>query len=252
MKIEARVLADQFYRARSQWPFLDEIEARFGLPRCLLYAVGSRETNLRNVRGDGGHGYGVWQLDDRSHVIPPGYLDDVRQQALDAAAHLAANFARYGDWTAACNAYNSGRPQTSTTAGHDYGPDVMDRAAYLESIASPLPPPTPEPDVEDDMQPVAVDPETGDFWVLTGPDGGIDALDAGGQRNKRYYGNLIDHPEYNAGSGKPLGPAIGIAFWPQGQPLEGLPPGGYVIITRAPDGSYHPYHFDASTAKEPV
>ena len=29
-------------------------------------AIASRETNMRNIIGDGGHGYGIMQIDDRS------------------------------------------------------------------------------------------------------------------------------------------------------------------------------------------
>jgi hypothetical protein len=32
----------------------------------LIMAIASRETNMRNVIGDGGHGYGIMQIDDRS------------------------------------------------------------------------------------------------------------------------------------------------------------------------------------------
>ncbi len=30
-------------------------------------AIASRETNMRNIVGDGGHGYGIMQIDDRSY-----------------------------------------------------------------------------------------------------------------------------------------------------------------------------------------
>src|ERR687885_333162 len=45
-----------------------DAEAAHGLPHGLLLAVASRETNCRNVIGDGGHGRGVFQIDDP----PPG------------------------------------------------------------------------------------------------------------------------------------------------------------------------------------
>lgn len=32
----------------------------------LLMAIASRETNIRNIVGDNGHGYGIMQIDDRS------------------------------------------------------------------------------------------------------------------------------------------------------------------------------------------
>jgi hypothetical protein len=37
---------------------------KFTLP--LLMAIASRETNMRSIVGDGGHGYGIMQIDDRS------------------------------------------------------------------------------------------------------------------------------------------------------------------------------------------
>jgi hypothetical protein len=33
--------------------------------RALVEALASRETNMRNITGDGGHGRGMWQADDR-------------------------------------------------------------------------------------------------------------------------------------------------------------------------------------------
>ena len=35
-------------------------------PPEILLAIASRETNMRNIIGDGGHGYGIMQIDDRS------------------------------------------------------------------------------------------------------------------------------------------------------------------------------------------
>ena len=48
---------------------------------------------------------------------------------------LTAGFRRYRDWVKACNYYNSGSPDTHHTTGHDYGPDVMGRQAYLAALA---------------------------------------------------------------------------------------------------------------------
>lgn len=36
-------------------------------PVELLVAIASRETNMRSIVGDGGHGYGLMQIDDRSY-----------------------------------------------------------------------------------------------------------------------------------------------------------------------------------------
>ena len=48
-----------------------EAERRASLPRALLLAVASRETDMNDVVGDGGHGRGLFQIDDRSH---PAFL----------------------------------------------------------------------------------------------------------------------------------------------------------------------------------
>ncbi len=52
MNITTDQLIEQHERARETWPFIDTVEKEHGLPALLLYAVGSRETNLRNIKGD--------------------------------------------------------------------------------------------------------------------------------------------------------------------------------------------------------
>lgn len=138
MNIAPAVLADQVARARALWPFLTDLETSYGLPPFLLFAAGSRETNLdpayaQGSTGDGGHGHGVWQLDDRWHVIPEGFDTDPRAQALTAAEQLASLRAAWGGWLEALNAYNSGSPLTAKTTGGDYGPDVLARQQWLEA-----------------------------------------------------------------------------------------------------------------------
>lgn len=85
----------------------------------------------------------------------------------------------------------------------------------------------------------------GRFWVLTGPDGGVDAMGPGGTNaGGSYHGNLLDHPEYNAGGDKPNGPAVDIAYWPGDDMGD-----GYVIYCddRAQDRIVRPYRFNART-----
>lgn len=140
MNITPQQLLAQYARANRDWPFITDVNTRYGFPPCLLHAVGSRETNLRNVVGDGGHGHGVFQLDDRWHQIPPGFDQDVPAQTETAARMLADLHQRVGDWTLACNVYNSGSTDVNQTAGHDYGPDVIQRQRYLSgSVAPPDP-----------------------------------------------------------------------------------------------------------------
>jgi len=42
-----------------------------GVGPALLLAMGSRETNLANITGDGGHGRGWLQIDDRFFAVAP-------------------------------------------------------------------------------------------------------------------------------------------------------------------------------------
>lgn len=91
---------------------------------------------------------------------------------------------------------------------------------------------------------VATAPD-GRFWVLTGPEGGVDAMGPGGtNEGGSYHGNLLDHPEYNAGEGKSNGPAVDIAYWPGDDMGD-----GYVIYCddRAQDKVVRPYRFNART-----
>lgn len=132
MNIAPATLLDQHDRAREHWSFIDDVEAWCGLPPKLLYAVGSRETNLTNEIGDGGHGFGIWQRDNRSHPgLTPAYLNDVHQQAADAAALLVANLHACGSWRGALAMYNSGRPDDRYTTGHDYAADTLARLSCL-------------------------------------------------------------------------------------------------------------------------
>ncbi len=129
MNISASDLHAQVLRARAAWPFIDQTNTLAGLPEGLLLAVGSRETNLTDETGDGGHGHGVWQLDDRSHQIPNPYPVDA--QAEDAANHLIGTFRSCGTWLGACAAYNSGQCDDRFTTGGDYAADCMARARWI-------------------------------------------------------------------------------------------------------------------------
>jgi hypothetical protein len=133
MNITQDEARSQFERAQRDWPFFDDVNSAHGLRYRLLHGVGSRETDLQNVRTDDGHG--VFQLDDRYHEIPPGFDDDVRAQAEKAASMLAEFYAQYGDWLSACNFYNSGQTETEKTTGGDYGPDVLERTDFFATLS---------------------------------------------------------------------------------------------------------------------
>src|SRR6188508_48639 len=144
MSIADAALRTQFDRAVANWWWIRTAEDTCGLPPFLLFALGSRETNLRNIVGDSGHGHGIWQRDDRSFVIPADYLSTPLKQATDAGTLLAGHFMRFrtihpiAPWRAAVAAYNAGAggvtralqagqtPDSATTGG-DYGADVLSR-----------------------------------------------------------------------------------------------------------------------------
>lgn len=165
MSLSSAQLASQYQRAKRDWPFIDEVNAGADLPPYLLYAVGSRETNLRHIVGDYGHGHGVWQLDDRTPGRGPAIAridgGDVRYAAEYAADMLAALHRRFGTWLGACNAYNSGRPETERTTGKDYGPDVLERRGVLEEMFGP---PRPRQKEREDMP--QIDVKAGDVGEI--------------------------------------------------------------------------------------
>ena len=139
MEITGAELASQYQQASLTWSFIHQTELVHGLPRMLLFAVGSRETNLTNEVGDGGHGHGVWQLDDRSHTPPggswPAFDANVASQCATAAAMLHGLLASTGgNVEKAAAIYNSGQPDEPGTAHGDYGIDVLERMQFLQQF----------------------------------------------------------------------------------------------------------------------
>jgi hypothetical protein len=123
------------------------------LPRGVLLAIASRETGCRNVVGDGGHGRGVFQIDDRFHsewlgrhgAGERGMVPPVAAAARYAARVLASTRAfarRHGiprrerlkfvlsaynaGPTGALRGHRRGNSDLETTRG-DYGADVIGR-----------------------------------------------------------------------------------------------------------------------------
>ena len=161
MKISTNELAGQIGKARSRgWlPVIATAEKRHKLPAGLLLAVASRETDMEDICGDGGHGRGVFQIDDRFHgdwLAAHGAPGDGATPRLgDAAEFAAAMFASnrsFGKQKGvgrsdllkyACSAYNAGAggalegfrggDSDRKTTGGDYGRDVLDRLAAIQS-----------------------------------------------------------------------------------------------------------------------
>src|SRR3954452_17893019 len=100
MKITADQLAQQVALARSRgWlRSIAQAEKRHRLPTGMLLAVASRETNMQDIVGDGGHGRGLFQIDDRfhgdwlaKHGARGGRTPRIKDAAEFAAAMLASN-----------------------------------------------------------------------------------------------------------------------------------------------------------------
>lgn len=177
---------------RLRWPLLQPYVGHIGFAcaefqedHALVVAIGLRETWLGtcvgylpkgpNGRGDGGHGRGLFQIDDRGpwrHLIPPDGPDwTVLDQARAACTVLAGARAELADFRGALDdrawaeavacrynaalenvraALTSGRdPNGVTTKGssgeRDYGRDVLAlrdglRALYPSTFPTPAPP----------------------------------------------------------------------------------------------------------------
>lgn len=97
--------------------------ARYGLDPRLLAAVAAQETggpgsnSGRNIVGDGGHGRGIFQIDDRFHAFAKTAAAMNPQANADYAAHMISGLLkRYGgDVHKALSAYNAGDPNARGT-----------------------------------------------------------------------------------------------------------------------------------------
>jgi peptidoglycan hydrolase-like protein with peptidoglycan-binding domain len=129
-----------------------DAEKKAGLPRGILLAVSSRETHCRNIVGDGGHGRGAFQIDDRSHTaflakhgvqaggVPPlgpaaAYAAQLlldngrfgRQQGVKASDLLKFSLSAYNAGAGnAIKGYKAGDSDARTANGN-YGKDVLER-----------------------------------------------------------------------------------------------------------------------------
>jgi soluble lytic murein transglycosylase-like protein len=104
-------------------PQIASAAAKFGLDPRLLAAVAAQETGGpganagRNIVGDGGHGRGIFQIDDRFHNFARTRAAMEPQANADYAARMIAGLIkRYGgDVHKALSAYNAGDPNSQGT-----------------------------------------------------------------------------------------------------------------------------------------
>lgn len=107
-------------------PQIARAAARHGLDPTLLAAVAAQETGGpgsnagSNEVGDGGHGHGVFQIDDRWHAFAKtAAAMDPAKNADYAAGMLRGLLDRYGgDVHKALSAYNAGSPDARGTTTH--------------------------------------------------------------------------------------------------------------------------------------
>jgi hypothetical protein len=112
---------------------------RNGLDPTLLAAVAAQETggpganSGANVVGDGGHGHGLFQIDDRYHAFASTPAAMNPAQNADYAAGMLSDLLQKngGNVHAALSAYNAGSP-TATGTTTDWGGGVT--LGYADSV----------------------------------------------------------------------------------------------------------------------
>jgi hypothetical protein len=152
-------------------PAIAQAAKRHNLDPTLLAAVAAQETGGpgsnagRNVVGDGGHGHGVFQIDDRSHAFATSSAAMEPSSNADyAAGMLQGLLSRFGgNVHQALSAYNSGSPNaagTPTTWGDGqtlgYADSVM---RHYTQIAGPSRIPTGPPGSSAPSRPGGPGPE---------------------------------------------------------------------------------------------
>jgi peptidoglycan hydrolase-like protein with peptidoglycan-binding domain len=163
----APMLTSELSRARAQgWERLClSAERKASLPVGLLLAIASQETDMNDVVGDGGHGRGLFQIDDRSHttfLAEQGAAGAGAKPPVAAAARYAAGIVTWGlDYGRkngvrqadllkfALSAYNAGAKgaldgyrlgdSDRKTTGGDYGRSVLGRHAIYQRLLGATP-----------------------------------------------------------------------------------------------------------------
>lgn len=116
--------ADQLTRAGVAYaPQIAGAAARYGVDPKLLAAVAAQETggpgsnSGANIVGDGGHGHGLFQIDDRWHTFATSPAAMNPTQNADYAARMISGLLKRnsGNVRAALSAYNAGSPTATGT-----------------------------------------------------------------------------------------------------------------------------------------
>lgn len=148
------VSSAEWNRIRALWPTFTAAGAASGLPPALLAAVASRETRVQNIVGDGGHGHGLMQIDDRYHAIAQtpavmdpgqnvtygakllaGNLATAKANGLSESAALRAAVAGYNAGASRCvSAAKRGADPDAYTTGNDYSADVLGRYSEIAAV----------------------------------------------------------------------------------------------------------------------
>jgi hypothetical protein len=167
-------LRRQFASSVKLLPHFREAASSFNLPIEILMAIASRETNIQNIVGDGGHGYGLMQVDNRSNAlwVAKGLWREMREairkgaeilnakrtwviqnqskqlrvggrefkgrgfQNADEILRVAIAGYNCGEGWAYYHFSTSGDPDRGTT-GRDYSADVLKRAAVFSQLLTP-------------------------------------------------------------------------------------------------------------------
>lgn len=125
-RIEAALVEQGYYRddiplTYLEQDFLHTAADEFGVDYFVMVALIERETNFRNIPGDGGSSTGYCQIQKRwwSDLMEEIGADDLTNpydNFRTAAAILAQHLERYGTMRDALTAYNSGSPGNSKYA----------------------------------------------------------------------------------------------------------------------------------------
>jgi hypothetical protein len=119
-------------------PQISRAAGQYGLDPRLLAAVAAQETggpgsnSGANIVGDGGHGHGLFQIDDRYHAFAatPAAMDPAKNAGY-AAGMLAGLLQKYGgNVREALSAYNAGSP-TAVGSTTIWGGTVL---GYADSV----------------------------------------------------------------------------------------------------------------------